>query len=166
MVMIPAVSEWFWSYGFADVRDNVLVGAYPLDAGDVSVLQRLGVRRILNLAEDGEYQPGQRPEIESALAAAGIRETRMMLVDYGHLPPEALEEAVQTVNGWLDAGERTYVHCRAGWQRSAAIAAGVVAVRDNLGIEQALELVRMRKPSANPLDHQREDLISWWNARG
>jgi atypical dual specificity phosphatase len=160
------VSDWFWSYGFADVRDNVLVGAYPLDASDVTVLQQLGIRRILNLAEDGEYQPGQRPEVESALAAAGITETRMMLVDYGHLPAEALEQAVQTVNGWLDAGERTYVHCRAGWQRSAAVAAGVVAVRDNVGIEQALELVRARKSSANPLDHQREDLIRWWNGRG
>ena len=163
--MILGVSDWFWSYGFADVRDDVLVGAYPLDANDVGVLQRLGVRRILNLAEDGEYQPGQRPEVENALATAGIRETRMTLVDYGHLPPEALEEAVQAVNGWLDAGERTYVHCRAGWQRSAAVAAGVIAVRDDLEIEQALELVRTRKPSANPLDHQREDLIAWWNGR-
>ncbi len=164
--MILVVSEWFWSYGFADVRDNVLVGAYPLDASDVTVLERLGVTRILNLTEDDEYEPGQRPEIESALAAAGITETRLMLVDYGHLPPEALEEAVETVNQWLDAGERAYVHCRAGWQRSAAVAAGVVAVRDHLGIEQALELVRARKPSANPLDHQREDLIRWWNGRG
>jgi protein-tyrosine phosphatase len=164
--MILVMSDWFWSYGFADVRDNVLVGAYPLDASDVAVLQRLGVRRILNLAEDGEYEPGQRPQVESALAAAGIHETRMSLVDYGHLPPEALEEAVHAVNGWLDAGERTYVHCRAGWQRSAAVAAGVIAVRDDLAIEQALELVRVRKPSANPLDHQREDLIRWWNGRG
>lgn len=163
--MISVVSDWFWSYGFADVRDNVLVGAYPLDASDVSVLQRLGIRRILNLAEDGEYEPGQRPEVEDALAAAGIRETRMMLVDYGHLPPDSIEEAVTTINGWLDAGERTYVHCRAGWQRSAAVAAGVVAVRDQIEIEQALEIVRARKPSANPLDHQREDLIRWWNDR-
>ena len=164
--MILVVSDWFWSYGFDDVRDDVLVGAYPLDASDVTVLQRLGVTQILNLAEDGEYGPGQRPEVESALAAAGISETRLMLVDYGHLPPEALEEAVQTVNGWLDAGERTYVHCRAGWQRSAAVAAGVVALRDDLGIEHALEIVRSRKPSAKPLDHQREDLLRWWNGRG
>jgi predicted protein tyrosine phosphatase len=164
--MILVVSDWFWSYGFADVRDDVLVGAYPLDASDVTFLQRLGVTRILNLAEDGEYEPGQRPEVESALAAAGINETRLTFVDYGHLPPEALEEAVKTVNGWLDAGERAYVHCRAGWQRSAAVAAGVVAVRDDFGIEQALEIVRARKPSAKPLDHQREDLLRWWNGRG
>jgi predicted protein tyrosine phosphatase len=163
--MILVVSDWFWSYGFADVRDDVLVGAYPLDASDVTVLQRLGVTQILNLTEDGEYQPGQRPEVESALAAAGISETRLMLVDYGHLPPEALEEAVQTVNGWLDAGERTYVHCRAGWQRSAAVAAGVVAVRTGVDIDEALDRVQERKPSADPLPHQRADLRRWWDGR-
>ncbi len=89
-----------------------------------------------------------------------------MFVDHGELPPDELEEAVQTVVGWLDAGERSYIHCRAGWQRSAAVAAGVIAVHDGLGIEQALDAVRLRKPSAVPLDHQRADLIRWFGQRG
>lgn len=163
---IGGVSQWFLAYGFADVHDELLVGAYPLDLDDVGMLERLGVRRVLNLVEDREYAPGQRPQVASAFSDAGIKETRMTLEDYGHLPPEALEEAVQTVLGWLRDGERSYVHCRAGWQRSAAVAAGVVAVRDEISIEQALDEVRSRKPSANPLPHQREDLLRWWHERG
>jgi len=58
------------------------------------------------------------------------------------------------------------VHCRAGWQRSAAVAAAVVAVRDGLDIDEALAYVQARKPSADPLPHQREDLRRWWAARG
>ena len=160
------MSRWFRSYGFADVFDDLLVGAYPLDPDDVEMLARMRVRRVLNLTEDDEYAPGDRAAVEHALAAAGIQERRLPLTDYGGLPPYVLEEAVQEVNAWLDQGARTYVHCRAGWQRSAAVAAGVVAVRDGLGIEQALEIVRSRKPSAKPLDHQREDLLTWWNGRG
>ncbi len=160
------MSDWFWSYGFADVREDLLVGAYPLDASDIDVLQRLGIRHVLNLVEDDEYEPGQRSEVETALAAAGIQESRLSLVDYGHLPPDALEEAVQTVTGWLDAGERTYVHCRAGWQRSAAVAAAVLAARDGFEIGEALEVVQVRKPSANPLEHQRADLARWYSERG
>lgn len=159
------MSDWFWSYGFADVREDLLVGAYPLDASDIDVLQRLGVRHVLNLAEDDEYEPGQRSEVETALAAAGIQESRLTLVDYGRLPPDALEEAVQTVTGWLDAGERTYVHCRAGWQRSAAVAAAVLAAHDGFEIGEAIEVVQVRKPSANPLEHQREDLARWYEER-
>lgn len=160
------MSDWFSIYGFADVHDELLVGAYPLDVHDVQVLDRLGVKRVLNLVEDEEYAPGQRPEVTTALAAAGIEETRMNLTDYGRLPSEALEAAVQTVVSWLDDGARSYVHCRAGWQRSAAVAAGVVAVRDGIEIDEALARVQARKPSANPLPHQRDDLARWWRERG
>ena len=160
------MSRWFRSYGFADVLDNLIVGAYPLDEEDVAALTHIGVRRVLNLTEDAEYRPGDRGAVETALRAAGIEEQRMGLTDYGGLPPEALEAAVKEVNAWLDEGARTYVHCRAGWQRSAAVAAGVVAARTGLDIDEALVYVQQRKPSADPLPHQREDLRRWWAARG
>lgn len=160
------MSEWFRSYGFADVRDDLLVGAYPLDPNDVKVLDRLGVRRVLNLVGDEEYANGQREAVQSALAEAGIEETRIATVDFGHLPPEMLESAVEEVVSWLHAGDRAYIHCRAGWQRGPAVAAGVVAVHDGIGIEDALIRVQRRKPTANPLPHQREDLLTWFQARG
>jgi predicted protein tyrosine phosphatase len=159
------VSRWFRSYGFADVLDNLLVGAYPLDQDDVDTLARLGIRRVLNLTEDAEYRPGDRQVVERALAAAGIDERRISLPDYGGLPPETLETAVQDVNAWLEDGQRTYLHCRAGWQRSAAVAAGVVALRAGLGIDDALDHVQEHKPSADPLPHQRVDLRRWWESR-
>jgi protein-tyrosine phosphatase len=159
------VSRWFQSYGFADVLDNLLVGAYPLDEADVRLLSRLGVRRVFNLTEDAEYRAGDRRAVELALFEAGIREHRLSLPDYGGLPPEALEAAVKTVNAWLDERQRTYLHCRAGWQRSAAVAAGVIAERAGLDIDDALAYVQVRKPSADPLPHQRDDLRRWWEAR-
>jgi protein-tyrosine phosphatase len=159
------VSKWFRSYGFADILDEFLIGAYPTDAEDIGTLSSMGVRRILNLVEDDEYRRGERVALEQALREAGIEEYRLAMVDYAGIPPDALELAVGTVCSWLDEGARTYLHCRAGWQRSAAVAAGVVAVREGLDIDQALEVVRMRKPSADPLPHQREDLRRWWEER-
>jgi protein-tyrosine phosphatase len=159
------MSRWFSTYGFADVLDDLLIGAYPLDHDDVGVLDRLGIERVLNLTEDEEYPGGGRDAVEEALDVAGIEEYRLRLTDYGSLPPEALEGAVKEVSAWLDAGIRTYLHCRAGWQRSAAVAAGVVAVRDGIDVEQALAYVQRRKPSADPLPHQRDDLRRWWQQR-
>jgi protein-tyrosine phosphatase len=159
------VSRWFRSYGFADVLDGFIVGAYPLDRDDVAMLEWLGIERVLNLAEDEEYQEGDREAVEGALAEAGIEERRLGLIDYGGLPPALIERAVQEISSWLDEGRRTYLHCRAGWQRSAAVAAGVVAVRMGLDIAEALAFVRERKPSAEPLPHQREDLQRWWKER-
>jgi protein-tyrosine phosphatase len=160
-----AVSTWFRSYGFADVLDGLLIGAYPLDGDDVAMLERLGVERILNLAEDGEYRPGEREEVQAALSEAGIEERRLALTDYGGLPPALIERAVTDVISWLEEGKFTYVHCRAGWQRSAAVAAGVVAVLGRIDIDDAVGLVQSRKPSADPLPHQREDLRRWWDER-
>ena len=159
------VSSWFQSYGFADVTRNLLVGAYPLDARDVAMLANMRVQRVLNLVEDEEYRPGEREAVDEAFGEHGIAEHRTRLEDYGQLPADQLETAVAIVNDWLDQGLRVYLHCRAGWQRSAAVAAGVVALREDLDIESALERVQLRKPSADPLPHQREDLQRWWTAR-
>jgi protein-tyrosine phosphatase len=159
------VSLWFRSYGFADVHPDLLIGAYPLDDDDVAMIAHLGVDRILNLVQDTEYREGDRAAVEAALERAGIEERRLDLTDYGGLPSTEIEEAVTRVLEWLAAGHRVYLHCRAGWQRSAAIAAGVVAIREGLGIEEALEVVQARKPSADPLPHQREDLLWWWQER-
>ena len=159
------MSEWFSTYGFADVLDQLLIGAYPLDERDVRMLAWAGVERVLNLVQDDEYEPGQREEVTAALAAAGIQEQRLELVDYGGLPAETIEHAVQTVLGWMRDGARVYLHCRAGWQRSAAVAAGVVAIVQESDIDEALEFVQSRKPTARPLGHQREDMLNWWQER-
>jgi len=163
--IIQSMSRWFRSYGFADVFDDLIVGAYPLDQDDVDMLALMGIHRVLNLTEDEEYRPGDRDAVEHALDHAGIAESRLPLTDYGGLPAGELEAAVLAVGSWLDEGERTYLHCRAGWQRSAAVAAGVVAIRAGIDIDEALDYVRRRKPSADPLPHQRADLRQWWESR-
>ncbi len=159
------VSQWFTAYGFADVHDDLIVGAYPRDETDVAAVARLRITRLLNLVEDSEYEAGQRAEVQAALTASGIAETRLPLIDFGNLPFDQLEDAVSTVVGWLQAGERVYLHCRAGWQRSAAVAVGAVAILDGIEIEAALGQVQRRKPSASPLPHQRRDLARWWDQR-
>ena len=159
------MSRWFRTYGFTEICPDLLVGAYPLDDRDVHLLEAMKVRRVMNLAEDAEYRDGERELVEHALHAAGIEEHRIGMIDYGSLSPAALESAVMLLREWLDDGIRTYLHCRAGWQRSPAVAAGLIAVRDGLDIDEALEYVQARKPSADPLPHQRADLRRWWETR-
>jgi protein-tyrosine phosphatase len=158
------VSTWFRIYGFADVMDSLFIGAYPLDGQDVAMLDRIGIQRVLNLVEDGEYRQGERDDVTAAYAAAGIIEERLELTDFAGLPVEAVDEAVSIICAWLDQGLCVYVHCRAGWQRSAAVAAGVIALREGVDVDEALAYVQRRKPSADPLPHQREDLRRWWSA--
>ncbi len=159
------VSRWFRAYGFQQVYEDLTVGAVPADGPDVAALEFIGIQNVLNLVEDLEYAPGARAEVADAYEQAGIEEQRIRFVDLGRLPVAPLDEAVATINAWLDDGRVTYVHCRAGLQRSAAVAAAVIAVREDMHIDDAVRLVHQRKPSADPLPHQREDLRRWWDAR-
>jgi atypical dual specificity phosphatase len=163
------MSDWFAHFGFAEVADDLLIGAYPQDAGDVATLRGAGVTRVLNLVQDVEYDPGGRDACVTALAGAGIEEHRVEIVDYGNLLPGHIELATGIGLDWLARGERVYVHCRAGMQRSAVVAAAIVMLRDGLDTAAALESIRARKPTADPLSHQRKDLELWWvrrNRRG
>lgn len=159
------MSIWFLMYGFADVGDDLLVGAFPIDRDDVAMLKRLQVDRIINLVEDSEYEPGVREVVADALANAEIEEARIPMIDHAGLPSIDIEAAVRQALEWLDDGHRVYLHCRAGRQRSASVAAGVVAIREGVEIEEGLAIVQQRKPSAEPLPHQWDDLAWWWHER-
>lgn len=159
------MSDWFEHFGFAEVADDLLIGAYPQDADDVRALSAAGVTRVLNLVQDVEYDEGGRDACELALAEAGIAEIRVEVIDFGNLLPGHIEFASRQALEWLGEGERVYLHCRAGMQRSATVAAAIVMLRDGLSLQDALESVRARKPNANPLSHQRQDLMRWWDRR-
>jgi protein-tyrosine phosphatase len=159
------MSDWFARFGFGEVADGLLTGAYPVDAEDVAALRAAGVTRVFNLCQDAEYEPPERETVQAALGHAGIREQRMEIVDFGDLLPGHLERATDTVLAWLGDGERVYVHCRAGWQRSAAVAAGVLARRDDVDVDEALRRIRARRPEAEPLRHQVAGLRRWWRDR-
>ncbi len=159
------MSEWFDEYGFGEVHPRLLVGAVPLDAKDVQAVADRRVDRVLNLVQDPEYPDEARLEVEIALSANGIEETRVQVVDFGNLSPAALESAVTQIDRWLDDDHIVYLHCRAGWQRSATVAAGVIAIREGIPIDEALFRLQARKPTARPLPHQAQDLLAWWSQR-
>lgn len=159
------MSSWFKTYGYASVHERLIVGALPLDGADVRMLAALGVTRVLNLVQDGEYARGARRKVERALADAEIEELRLSTEDYGALSSDLLEQGTAQLNEWLDQGEVVYLHCRAGRQRSAALAAGAIALREGIDVDAALDQVQQLKPSADPLPHQREDLQRWFESR-
>jgi ADP-ribosyl-[dinitrogen reductase] hydrolase len=159
------MSDWFERFGHAEVADGLVTGAYPTDAEDVAVLAADGISCVFNLCQDVEYEGGDREAVEAAMRAAGIQERRLELIDYGGLLPGAIERAATSVAVWLEDGERVYLHCRAGWQRSTTVAAAALALRDGIEPDEALARIKRRKPSAEPLPHQLQDLRRWWRLR-
>lgn len=160
------VSHWFENYGFRTVDDGLVTGAYPLDAGDVErLVGEAGVTCVLNLCQDQEYGHGERDEVEAAYAEHGVQEHRIQVADYSQVMPGLLEQGADVAVPWLRSRETVYIHCRAGWQRSATVAAGVLALHLRVEPDEALGRIQRRKPSAQPLHHQLEGLWRWWRTR-
>jgi protein-tyrosine phosphatase len=164
-VASQGVSDWFRRYGYAEIADGLLTGALPADPDDVDQLVSEEVTAVFNLCEEVEYEDGERAAVEAALSEHGIAERRLDIADYGNLLPGHLETASREILGWLEDGERVYLHCRAGWQRSATVAAAVLALREGIEPDEAIAQIQRKKPSAQPLPHQLEDLWRWWRAR-
>lgn len=150
---------------FGEIAPRLWQGPMPLGERDVALLQQAGITRVLNLCEDAEYEPGERELLERAYDQAGITEARLPSLDHGNLLPGLVERAVRDVNGWREAGESVLVHCFAGQERSAAVAAAVVADETGDGPAAALRQVRKARRVARPLGHQVADLDRWWAAR-
>lgn len=159
------MSAWFDRFGFGRIDAQLLSGSMPADAGDVAQLRAAGVTAVVNLCDELEYDEGEYEDVAAAYAASGITETRLPTEDHGHLLPGLLERATDAVLARMGAGDVVYVHCRAGWQRSATVAAATLARRDDLTLDDALDVVRRGRPDADPLPHQREDLRTWWRLR-
>jgi atypical dual specificity phosphatase len=142
---------------YSTLGSDLLAGRMPHAAMHVDALRAEGVEIVINLCEDHEYWAGEREAVEAAYAGAGIAEHRLPVHDGATIPPEVLDRAVAATA----AGETTYVHCRGGRERSAAVAIALLATRSGVGIDEALSAAAARWPTCRPLPWQLAGVRAW-----
>ncbi|KAE8904820.1 hypothetical protein PF005_g10791 [Phytophthora fragariae] len=98
------------------VDSHVLLGAAPMSfMPHVDALVSRGVRAVVNLCDEyaGPEQQYRRQHIQ---------QLRLPTVDHSEPSLAALEAAVAFIRTHKQRGVRTYVHCKGGTGRSAAVA--------------------------------------------
>ena len=147
---------------YSTLGSGLLGGRMPHATTHVDALRAEGVETVINLCEDHEYWAGEREAMEAAYAAAGIAEHRLAVPDGATIPPDVLDRAVAaTANG-----ETTYVHCRGGRERSAAVAVALLATRSGVEIDVALRAAEARWPTCRPLPWQLAGVRAWAASAG
>ncbi|CEG47650.1 phosphatidylinositol phosphatase [Plasmopara halstedii] len=97
------------------VDSHVFVGAAPMSfMPHVDALVSRGVRAVINLCD--EYAGP-----EKQYRRHHIQQLRLPTVDHSEPSLAALEEAVAFIKSQKQQGVRTYVHCKGGTGRSAAV---------------------------------------------
>lgn len=107
--LLPDPGAWI------DPSCSVLVCAYPRTRRARARLQRLGIRRLVNLH-------GRRHAAHE-LAACGLTESHVPVPDLAAPTQSQLATALGAIRAAVSAGERVAVHCGGGLGRSGTVAA-------------------------------------------
>lgn len=116
------------------VTDSLLVGNLEDAKNPPS-----SVQGVLFLAKEHDIQP---PD--------GLLFTRIPLVEFGQASPQQVYEAV----AWLEQHapkKKVMVCCRAGMGRSVSMVIAYLCCVKGMPYDDALELLRSRRPGATPL---------------
>ncbi|HYX85898.1 MAG TPA: sulfur transferase domain-containing protein [Gaiellales bacterium] len=146
---------------YARLSDTLLAGRMPVSTAHIDALAAEGVTAVINLCEDHEYWDDEREAVASACREHAIVERRLPVTDGATVPDAVLDRAVEAA-----AGGVTYVHCRGGRERSAAVAVAILAASAGTSVEEALTFACARRPAFRPLHWQLEGVRAWLRVRG
>jgi ADP-ribosylglycohydrolase/rhodanese-related sulfurtransferase len=146
-----------------EIAPGVHAGRAPIFRRDVWRLRALGVTHILDLREQHEWDgPGRHGS--SAIAEIddlGLARLEVAIRDMGTPGSRDLDRAVSFIDAALHLGGTVYLHCRAGVQRTAAVAAAWYARRESCPVDEAIERLRERRPDFEPMAFQVAAARAW-----
>jgi protein-tyrosine phosphatase len=134
------------------ITESLYVGDLQ-DAGNPEGLREAPLTAVLKLSHSAPAEP--YPE------DLPVRE--VPLIDGPQNNYEEFDTAVNQLLDLLADDHVVFVHCAAGASRSVSVAAAALALRRETAVENAVELIRERRPIANPHSHLREQAEAFVN---
>jgi atypical dual specificity phosphatase len=123
------------------IDENVLLGAVPFE-NDVQPLAAMGIRGVVNTCEETAGPVGQ-------YRRHGIRQLRIPTIDYTDPSMSDLERAVEFIREHTAAGQKVYVHCKAGRTRSGIVAICWLIEHRQVTAAAAQEILNTARPHVN-----------------
>ena len=139
VVQTAAVSN-ITLFNFGEVNANYYRGGQP-KGRDFADLKALGVKMVIDLAEEGDRNEGPNTE------AAGMTFVRIPL-GTGHAPSQAaIDQFLKLVND--PANQPVYVHCMEGRHRTGAMTAVYRMTQDGWTADQAFSEMKLYRFGAD-----------------
>lgn len=146
---------------------RIAAGRNPLSAHDVAALRTAGITHVLDLREESEWSaPRFGAQALDAMAKMGISRLHLPIVDMG--APGALD--IDRAVAWIDkalaqSNAKVYLHCRAGMERTAAIAIAFWVAREGISYDAAFRNLKGKRAIFQPLPAQERAVKTWMAAR-
>jgi protein tyrosine phosphatase len=124
-----------------EVHDGIFVGNVN-SALNVIELRKIGITKILNMAEDEEYDD-YRDVDDIDVVKIGIYDGHMTPVGVYHTAAEMIDTAIL-------AGEKILVHCSAGISRSSTAVISYLMLRKGYSFSQSLLQLQEKRTCISP----------------
>lgn len=146
--------RWVWTLNWNQITPRIVIGSCPMSGGDLERIRgEARVSALLSLQHDLCHA-------HLGIDYDGLRRhgTRLGLVLVRHPIRDfdtadarrRLPGAVRTLDGLLASHDRVYVHCTAGMGRAALTVLGYLTFIHGTLFEEALALLRARRPIVCP----------------
>ena len=149
-----AQGEWTWTLNWSVIRDGIVVGSCPMSTRDIDYIRKhTGVTALLSVQTDlcrGAFG------IDFAAHTRHARRRNIRLInapmrDFD--PPDQrrrLPDSVRCLHRLLSSGERVYVYCTAGVNRSPLTVLGYLTFIEGMPPDDACALINAARPEAAP----------------
>jgi protein-tyrosine phosphatase len=138
----------------SQVTEQLAIGSAPR----LRLLREVGIEAVVDLRREAA-------PLEAEAEKLGLEYYRLPVRDRSAPPVEELLQVVEWVRGRIRAGRRVSVHCHLGRGRSALVVAAYL-VAEGMGVEEAVEHLRARRPFIHLNRAQREALSRFAEALG
>ncbi len=151
------------AFGFDWLDERFAAGRNPLTARDIQTLKDADITHILDLRETREWSaPHFGLQAVEATGSAGIVRLHLPVVDMDAPRNTDFDEAQRWVEDVLTTpNTKIYLHCRAGMERTAAIACALEAKREGISFDEAMRKLKAKRSIFAPLERQREAARQW-----
>ncbi len=162
-----AHGEWTWTLNWSFVRDDIVVGSCPMTPKDIDrIRKQTGITALLSVQTDlcrAAFDIDWGAHIRHA-TKRGLPLVNAPMRDFD--PPEQrrrLPDAMRCLYRLLSRGDRVYVYCTAGINRSPLTVLGYLTFIEGMAPNDAYALIKAARPQAEPYWEAyhgcREDLV-------
>ena len=132
-------------FEYSQITDQLFIAAWPTGE-DYDVLKDLGVRLVINM----DWVPADEKLNEPPLSLLALTEIDTPLTP---MSMENIWKGVDRAQETFDQGERVMVYCKGGVHRSVVMACCIL-ISQGYSAEEAMALVKERRPVADPYTDQ------------
>ncbi|UYV75133.1 PTPMT1 [Cordylochernes scorpioides] len=141
-VMMKQISLREW---YNRIDETVVLGALPFRSTSKKLIEEEDVKNVVSMNEDYELRLWVPTQEE--WGQHGVKFLQLQTIDMFHAPCQTkLRRGVDFILDALQQQQSVYVHCKAGRTRSATLVGCYLMQRHSWTPDQAVELMRSKRP--------------------